>query len=54
MENLQIIMKQQVLKDEVIYSITEDLKGNIWFSTHNAGLYKFDGKTLPIIQIQMA
>lgn len=35
--------KKQI-KDDHIYSITEDAKGNIWFSTASAGIYKFDGK----------
>lgn len=35
--------KKQV-KDDHIYSITEDRKGNIWFSTAGAGIYKYDGR----------
>jgi hypothetical protein len=30
----------------VVYSITEDSDGHIWFSTANAGIYRYDGKSL--------
>jgi ligand-binding sensor domain-containing protein len=29
-----------------IYSIFEDKKGNLWFSTDKNGVYRYDGKTL--------
>jgi len=32
------------LKDKFVYSVAEDIKGDIWFSTRSAGIYKFDGK----------
>ncbi len=31
------------LKSDIIYCITEDLEGNIWFGTPEAGIYKYDG-----------
>ena len=29
---------------KVVYSITEDLFGNIWFSTQHQGVFRFDGR----------
>jgi ligand-binding sensor domain-containing protein len=35
---------EKQVKAKVIYSVTEDIKGNIWFNTLNEGVYKYDGK----------
>lgn len=32
-------------KDSRLYSILEDKKENIWFTTERNGVYRFDGKT---------
>ena len=39
----------QVVKDKLdenIRSIFQDRKGNYWFGTNAAGVYRYDGKTL--------
>lgn len=35
---------EKQIKAKVVYSVTEDIKGNIWFNTLNEGIYKYDGK----------
>jgi ligand-binding sensor domain-containing protein len=35
---------EKQMKAKVVYSVTEDINGNIWFNTLNEGIYKYDGK----------
>lgn len=42
---LKVYNKSNGLKSLVFYSICEDKNGNMWFSSFNDGLYKFNGTT---------
>ena len=39
----QVFREKEGLKSNVVYTITEDIYGNIWMSTLSAGLYRYDG-----------
>ncbi|RYD78691.1 MAG: hypothetical protein EOP53_10815 [Sphingobacteriales bacterium] len=38
-------LPQENITDDMIFSIAEDIKGNIWFATRRHGACKFDGKS---------
>lgn len=38
------LLNESKLKTRVVYSVTEDKNGTIWFNTLNEGVYRFDGK----------
>jgi ligand-binding sensor domain-containing protein len=38
------IQSQEYISDDMIFSMTEDHLGNIWFATRNHGACRFDGK----------
>ena len=40
----ETIIDDDTISFSKVYSITEDLEGNIWFSTPKSGIFKFDGK----------
>ncbi|MBU0489195.1 MAG: SpoIIE family protein phosphatase [Bacteroidetes bacterium] len=42
--NIKAYSKEQGLPHQLILSITEDRKGNLWFGTFGKGISKFDGK----------
>jgi ligand-binding sensor domain-containing protein len=42
--NNPFIESQDNISDDMIFSITEDKAGNIWFATRNHGACRFDGK----------
>jgi ligand-binding sensor domain-containing protein len=44
MDNNSFIQSQDCISDDMIFSITEDKAGNIWFATRNHGACRFDGK----------
>jgi ligand-binding sensor domain-containing protein len=43
-ENNAFIQSQDFISDDMIYSITEDKAGNIWFATRRHGACRYDGK----------
>jgi ligand-binding sensor domain-containing protein len=42
--NNSFIQSQETISDDMIFSMTEDHLGNIWFATRNHGACRFDGK----------
>ena len=42
--NKSFVQSQDYISDDMIFSITEDNLGNIWFATRNHGVCRFDGK----------
>ena len=42
--NISFVQSQDYISDDMIFSITEDNLGNIWFATRNHGACRFDGK----------
>jgi ligand-binding sensor domain-containing protein len=38
-------IQQESISDDMIFSMTEDKKGNIWFATRNHGACRYDGKS---------
>ena len=42
--NNTFIQSQDYISDDMIFSMTEDKKGNIWFATRNHGACRYDGK----------
>ena len=45
LNNNTFIQSQDYISDDMIFSMTEDNKGNIWFATRNHGACRYDGKT---------
>ena len=45
LNNNAFIQSQDYISDDMIFSMTEDKKGNIWFATRNHGACRYDGKT---------
>lgn len=43
--NNSFIQSQDYISDDMIFSMTEDKKGNIWFATRNHGACRYDGKS---------
>lgn len=43
-DNNSFIPSQEYISDDMIFSMTEDNLGNIWFATRNHGACRFDGK----------
>lgn len=39
------VQSQDYISDDMIFSMTEDKKGNIWFATRNHGACRYNGKT---------
>jgi ligand-binding sensor domain-containing protein len=39
------VQSEDYISDDMIFSMTEDHLGNIWFATRNHGVCRFDGKT---------
>lgn len=44
LDNTFFIQSQDYISDDMIFSMTEDHLGNIWFATRNHGACRFDGK----------
>jgi ligand-binding sensor domain-containing protein len=42
--NNSFVQSQDYISDDMIFSMTEDNLGNIWFATRNHGACRFDGK----------
>jgi len=42
--NNSFVQSQDYISDDMIFSMTEDRAGNIWFATRNHGACRFDGK----------
>ena len=43
--NYTYVHSQDYISDDMIFSITEDNSGNIWFATRDHGLCRYNGKT---------
>lgn len=43
--NSSFIQSQDYISDDMIFSMTEDKKGNIWFATRRHGACRYDGKS---------
>lgn len=44
MSNKDFVQSKDYISDDMIFSMTEDNSGNIWFATRNHGACRFDGK----------
>lgn len=49
-KNLSIFNKAQGLPDNMIYCMTEDRKGNLWFGTQQGGIFCYDGNRVEAIE----
>jgi len=47
--NSSYVPSQDYISDDMIYSMTEDNSGNIWFATRDNGICRYDGKIFTII-----
>ncbi len=49
--NNSFVQSQDYISDDMIFSMTEDKKGNIWFATRNHGACYYNGKTFTNLTI---
>ncbi len=51
-KNKSFIQTQDYISDDMIFSMTEDHLGNIWFATRNHGVCRYNGKIFTTIGIK--